>query len=237
MNKKMLAAVLVSVTPWFFGCGGGGGDGQTAAPAAAAVAPAKTVRIEAYGDSTMWGADGGNIPNQASITQPSSAQAALQAGYGSTVTVSNEGVPLSTASTIINGSDGKHLPWTQQMANSTAQIVAVNFAINDAWTVNNESPEQYRALLTEIVTVAKGAGKVVVLVEPNAINDPVNRPNMAAYVTVMRDVAAATGAPLVPNYAYPAVTPDNIHPNAATYDAMGKRMAAVMWATVGNLIH
>jgi lysophospholipase L1-like esterase len=184
----------------------------------------------------MWGQDGAQPPViQASVTQPSSAQAALQAGYGQTVTVVNEGVPGTNAANLINGTDGKHLPWQQLMANSTAQIVAINFCINDAYLANNESPEQYRALLVQIIDIALGAGKTIFLVEPNMINDPVNRPNMAAYVTVMRDVAAATNTPLVPNYAYPAVTPDNIHPTAATYAAMGERMAAVMWSTVAAM--
>lgn len=236
MNKKMLLAVLVSVTPWFFGCGGGGDGTSTAAPAAAPVAPPKSVRIEAYGDSTMWGRDGANPPNQASITQPSKAQAVLQAEYGPTVTVSNEGVTGTTAANLVLGTDGKHLPWTQQMANSTAQIVAVNFALNDALPAFKESTESYRALMTQIVNTAHTAGKVIFLVEPNAISNTASIPDLPAYVTVMREVAAATNTPIVPNYAYPANTPDGGHPDAATYAAMGERLAAVMSSTVSAML-
>nr|WP_128646521.1 SGNH/GDSL hydrolase family protein [Cupriavidus sp. SHE] len=234
MQKHRLAAVVISATPWLFGCGGGGGEPQAGTPSP--VTPAKTVRIEAYGDSTMWGQDGAQPPVvQASITQPSSAQAALQSGYGTTVTVVNEGVPGTTAANIINGTDGKHLPWAQQMANSQAQIVAVNFCINDSNPAFKESTDTYRALLVQIVNIARAAGKVILLVEPNRV-EPYWLPDTPHYVSVMRDVAAEMSVPLVPNFAYPAVIPDGVHPDAATYAAMGERMAAVLSPVVASLL-
>ncbi|AVA33375.1 hypothetical protein C3Z06_06880 [Cupriavidus metallidurans] len=184
----------------------------------------------------MWGQDG-KKPSvvQASVTQPSNAQAVLRAGYGQTVTVANEGVPGTTAVNLVLGTDGKHLPWTQQMANSTAQIVVVNFCINDSNPAFKESTETYRAFLSQIVNTARGAGKVIFLVEPNTVDSSI-LPATAQYVTVMREVAAQLNVPLVANWGYPAVTPDGIHPDAPTYASMGERMAETMWATVGSML-
>ena len=128
------------------------------------------------------------------------------------------------------------MPWAQQMANSTAQIVAVNFCINDSNPAFKESTDTYRALLVQIIDIARAAGKVIVLVEPNRV-EPYWLPDTPHYVSVMRDVAAEMSVPLVPNFAYPAVIPDGVHPDAATYAAMGERMAAVMWAIVGSIQH
>lgn len=227
-------------------CGGGGGDSTEpqAAPAPATAPAPKTVLIEAYGDSTMYGF-ASTSPTTGAYTDsnaPAYLQQFLRGIYGPVVTVANEGVGGTTLGELIAGKDGKHLPWAQQMANSHAQVVIVNHGMNDVLAGVGETPDQYRALLVEFVTVARQNGKTPVFDEPNPACDTQHNA-LASYVKIMDDVGQQMGVPVVSQFAYIQTLPnwqgylaDCIHPSPALYAIKAQRMAVVLSPLVANLL-
>lgn len=235
--RKLLLILLC-----FLGACGGGEDTAPVALVAVAVAQTLPIKIEAYGDSTMWGFDS-SIGAQSPQNIPTLTQQILQGIYGTGVTIANEGVGATTLGNLIGGADGHHLPWAQQMANSTAKIVVVNHAINDSLYGPGETPEFYRHLLTDFVTVARAAGKTPVFNEPNPVCDTLH-PTLGDYVTQMRSVAADMGVPIVAQYDYIQTLPnwqsyltDCIHPNSALYYIEAQRLASALAPLVANLTH
>ncbi|MFP3548344.1 hypothetical protein SB748_33720, partial [Rhizobium sp. SIMBA_035] len=71
---------------------------------------------------------------------PALLQSALQARFGSTVIVSNQGVSSTEASQLLNGADGVHPSWANQMAASKAQIVTINMTLNSPYFAANQTP-------------------------------------------------------------------------------------------------
>jgi lysophospholipase L1-like esterase len=249
MNRGFAAALLGAVVSTLAGCGGGGsGD-----PAPAQTVTPKTVLIETYGDSTTQGWEGIGNGNGFLTTanEPVMLQAALQARFGSVVTVSNQGVGGTEASQLLNGTDGVHPSWPTQMANSKAQIVTLNFSLNDSYYtqvskagVAPESLTDYAANLTQLIQIAKAAGKQVVLFEPNATCEPIRQPLMPSYVGALRGVASSQNVPLVYEYdqylALPnwqtAYLTDCLHPNDAGYATKANWEAPVVAQIVGPLL-
>jgi len=242
MNKKMLAAVAASIIPWFTGCGGGGDPAPLAAATVApSVAQPQTVLIEAYGDSTMWGFDS-SIGEQTPQNVPTITQKNLRGIYGTVVTIANEGVGATTLGYLMGGTDGHHLPWEQQMANSKANIVLVNHGINDSLVGPGETPDGYRALLVRFVTVARASGKTPVFDEPNPTCDTLHD-TLPDYVAVMRDVGQKMGVTVIPQFDYIKSLPgwqgylkDCIHPNAALYEIEAQRVSLALKPFVANLL-
>ncbi|WP_284504743.1 SGNH/GDSL hydrolase family protein [Caballeronia sp. INDeC2] len=225
-------------------CGGGGGGNITTAPTVKQ-AP-KPVLIEAYGDSTMEGYTYLNGPGTlATISvdnQPAVLQSSLQAKYGDSVTVSNQGVSGTRAPQLVEGSDTVHLPWTQVVANSNAQIMIVNYGINDGM-LRPESLDAYKAALREIADTAIRGGKIIVFEQPNptCVNGE-QFTGLDAYAEAMEDVAAEKNTPLVKNYEYLLSLPnwqdmlsDCIHPRGEMYKIEAQRMAAVIGPLVERL--
>jgi lysophospholipase L1-like esterase len=176
MASAMAMALACALTLSACGGGGSGSPTQPAAP------QPKTVLIEAYGDSTMWGctltqgAPAGSKCVTIGYAQtakpvPEQVQTFLQAKYGPTVTVVNHGVPGDLTPFLLSG-DGFNLPWAQQMAQSKADIVYLNYGINDANATSGESASDFQANLNQIISIAKAAGKTVVLETANPVNDP-----------------------------------------------------------------
>ncbi|UEP42770.1 SGNH/GDSL hydrolase family protein [Burkholderia sp. B21-005] len=198
----MIGALVLACS----GCGGGGGDSASAQSAAPA-AP-KTVLVEAYGDSTTVGVE--IPPSGGFITKnsvPALLQSALQAKFGTTVTMSNQGVSSTEASQLLNGTDGVHPSWNTQMAASKAQIVTINMTLNSPYFaatqtpgVTVESPSTYADVMTQLVSIAKQAGKQVILLEPNPTCEPIRQPVLGQYVTALRQVAQQQGVPIVGEY-------------------------------------
>ncbi|AIO47546.1 GDSL-like Lipase/Acylhydrolase family protein [Burkholderia cepacia] len=196
---SLLGALVVSCS----GCGGGG-DGGTP-PAAAQASTPRTVLIESYGDSTT---QGWQVVNGTGQVTPNSApvilQKLLQDRFGTTVTVSNNGVGSTEASQLLNGTDGVHPTWQNQMAASKAQIVTLNFGLNDAYYttakkdgIAAESPDDFASTMTQLVQIARQSGKQVVIFEPNPTCEPIRQPLMPSYVGALRQVAAAQQVPIV----------------------------------------
>ncbi|KVV20284.1 hypothetical protein WK78_28780 [Burkholderia cepacia] len=223
---SLLGALVVSCS----GCGGGG-DGGTP-PAAAQASTPRTVLIESYGDSTTQGwqvvnGTGQVTPNAAPVVL----QKLLQDRFGTTVTVSNNGVGSTEASQLLNGTDGVHPTWQNQMAASKAQIVTLNFGLNDAYYttakkdgIASESPDDFASTMTQLVQIARQSGKQVIIFEPNPTCESIRQPLMPSYVAALRQVAAAQQVPIVDEFDailamsdWQSMLTDCLHPSDALY--------------------
>jgi lysophospholipase L1-like esterase len=196
--------------------------------------------VDYYGDSTIWGVDGqtggGRVATPAPLVFDQSLQTAVKH------VVNNEGVSSTTCIQLLNGTDGVHPDWTTQMANTKANVVIVNHGINDSFDPN-ESVDQYKACLTSLVTIATQKGKKIVLETPNpAKNSGGGTSGLDAYVTGMRQVAAAASVPLIDEYqmltdflngrAVTTICPDGLHPTQDVYTMKGQ-FAAKTFAAFG----
>jgi lysophospholipase L1-like esterase len=194
-------------------------------------APRKASRIiEYYGDSTVWGYNplgGGQVATPA----PSAFASALPVSRH--YEVRNEGVNGSTACALLDGSDGRHAPWDQQMAASKAGFVLVNFGINDEWKVDVGT---YKSCLYKLAQTAQQYGKQMIFETPNPTRDS-RSDGLDVYVDAMREVANQAGIPLIDQYRYLTgylagrspytICPDGLHPDQATYIMKGKYAAQV----------
>lgn len=252
--KKLLFVACVSAA-LLSACGGGGSDGAQTATQSQASAPqstqavAKPVLIEAYGDSTMVGYSY-PTPGQPAVqlpdNQPAVLQTILQGQYGSTVTVSNDGVSGSRAPQLVDGSDGYHLPWVQTVANSKAQIVIVNYGINDSWNQPIENVEAYKNALRTIADVATAGGKAVVFEQPNpgclAASNYAEYMPLDTYAQAMTDVATEKNIPIADNFTYVKSLPDwqgmlsdCTHPKGELYALEAARLAEIVSPLVAKL--
>gem|GEM_PF-1260176 len=184
--------------------------------------------VDYYGDSTIWGwtplTDGARVDTPA----PQAFFNALPAAPENDVR--NEGVNGSTACGLLNGTDGEHPPWSEQMQASDANYVILNHGINDQ---NAYDLSQYRSCLTELARIARENGKVVVFETPN----PVSSGAVADYAQAMRNVAAAQqpAIPVIDQHAFlldyldgasvDQIAPDGMHPNQETYILKGEYAA------------
>jgi acyl-CoA thioesterase I len=103
------------------------------------------------------------------------------------------------------------------MATSRANIVTLNYAMND---VVHVTPEQFAVSLGALVDIATSYGKQVVLQEPNPTCDPAHA-NLPQYVAQIDAVGAAKGVPVVHQYGayvdWKTHESDCIHPDGAYY--------------------
>ncbi|WP_260858470.1 SGNH/GDSL hydrolase family protein [Paraburkholderia sp. BCC1885] len=171
-------------------------------------APTKQVLIEAYGDSTTLGIScsaGHCSPRpQNAVTY---LQDALRSVYGERVSVVNLGVGGTMAWQLRDGTDRGHgVPWQQQLAASDAQIVTINYGINEV--MRNQTPEQFYAAETALVKTALALGKEPVLQTSNPMPDGRLNARLAAMVAMTRRVAAEQHVPIVDQYAYISGLPD-----------------------------
>jgi len=175
--------------------------------------PASQVLVDAYGDSTTLGitcSEGHCGP------QPQNAvsylQDELQARYGQKVHVTNYGVGGTMASQLRDGTGNRRagptagLPWQERLAASSAQIVLINYGINEV--MQNQTPEQFYAAETTLVKTARALGKEPVLQTSNPMPDNRLNARLAAMVAMTRRVAAEQQVPLVDQFAYVSNLPD-----------------------------
>jgi lysophospholipase L1-like esterase len=231
-------------------CGGGGGDGPAAPAQTAATATSTTTVtstpsapppppllasasqvIEYYGDSTIWGWASGS--NGVQVAKPAPLAFAEAFPTSPRQEVRNEGVSGTTACTLLAG-DGKHAEWNGQMTNSTATVVIINHAINDAKPGTGESVSTYKTCLLSLVQIAKSKGKRVILETPNPVSAFSGLEN---YVAAMKDVAAKEQVSMIDQFKYltdylngrdtAEITPDGLHPTNDVYIMKGKYAESV----------
>jgi lysophospholipase L1-like esterase len=186
--------------------------------------------VDYYGDSTVFGVDGATGGGRVATPEPLVFDQSLQTTLKHSV--SNQGVSSTTCVQLLNGTDGVHPDWATQMANTTANVVIVNHGINDSFSPN-ESVDQYKSCLNSLISIATAKGKKFVLETPNPAKDSGGgTTGLDAYVTGMREVAAATGVPLIDQYKMltdflngrPVTTicPDGLHPTQDIYTMKGQ---------------
>jgi lysophospholipase L1-like esterase len=180
------------------------------------------VAIEAYGDSTTLGiscADGRCGPRaQNAVTY---LQDDLRAAHGERVSVANYGIGGTMASQLLDGSS-RNPPWKERLASSPAQIVTLNYGINEV--MRNQTPEQFYAAETALVKDALAAGKLPVLQTSNPMPDGRLNAKLGAMVAMTRRVAEEQHVPLVDHYAaiqtladWKLMMSDGAHPKPELY--------------------
>jgi hypothetical protein len=108
-----------------------------------------------YGGSTAWGTTfEAGAYTQSPHNEPVSLQYALQQRYGCAVTVENHGVPGSICAQWLWGQNDVKRAWAVEMANSDAQIVIMNCAINDAF-LPNETHQDFQFLYGQFAQIAR----------------------------------------------------------------------------------
>lgn len=239
--KQLIITALVCL---LVGCGGGSGGTESVASTAGQVTTnippnsAGHFIIEMYGDSTMVGFDIA-FNGQAPQNIPNTVQSVLS-GRGFNVTVTNEGVGGKTLRNLIEGDDGKHTVWIRQMENSPADIVAINFGINDSYAPIGYGPDFYRHLIGDYILIAKSFGKVPVLITPNPTCNP--QYQVTPYAEQMRLLAPAYQVPLVDINTYvqslsswQSYFIDCIHPSNALYYLEGLQVAEELGKVIVEL--
>ncbi|MEM5437016.1 SGNH/GDSL hydrolase family protein [Paraburkholderia diazotrophica] len=182
------------------------------------------VLIEAYGDSTTLGiscSDGRCGPQADNAV--TYLQDALRAKYGARVTVANFGVGGTMASQLRDGTGpGRNGPWKARLAASNAQIVTINYGINEV--MHNQTPEQFYEAETDLVKATQAFGKLPVLQTSNPMPDGRLNARLAAMAAMTRRVAAEQHVPLVDQYAaissmadWKAQMSDGAHPKPELY--------------------
>jgi len=221
---------------------------HTAQAEPAASASPREIAIEAYGDSTTLGiscSEGHCGP------QPQNAvaylQDELQLHHGKHVRVANYGVGGTTASQLRDGSGNRRagptagLPWRERLAASSAQIVLINYGINEV--MQNQTPEQFYAAQTALVETARALGKEPVLETSNPMPDNRLNARLATMVAMTRRVAAEQRVPLVDQFAYISSLPDwktlmsdGAHPKPGLYRLKAEQDFQVVEPLVRRLL-
>ncbi len=215
---------------------------------AAASGPRSQVLIEAYGDSTTLGitcSDGHCGPQARNAV--SYLQDELQARHGERVQVTNYGVGGTTATQLRDGTGNRRagptagLPWQERLTASPAQIVLINYGINEV--MHNQTPEQFYTAETTLVQTARALGKQPVLQTANPMPDNRLNARLAAMVAMTRRVAAEQQVPLVDQFAYVSSLPewktlmsDGAHPKPDLYRLKAEQDFQVVEPLVQRLL-
>ncbi|WP_325435971.1 SGNH/GDSL hydrolase family protein [Pseudomonas nitroreducens] len=168
----------------------------------------KVVIIEMYGDSTTAGAQTINgVQTSTPNSEPNKLQDLLQAKFGKRVVVFNQGVGGTQAFQLLTGTDRRNRNFGAQMAASRADIVTLNYLLNDQHFsvvptpgMYSETPEMYSNILGWLAQTARDNGKEVIFQEPNPIcKEPVPG-NIETFLGVLRKTAKDMNVLLVPQY-------------------------------------
>lgn len=203
-------------------------DTAATPPADSTGSPSEPKIVEYYGDSTVWGY---RTNTGGQVDKPAPVAFAESLPNPSRYDVRNEGVSATTACDLLNGSDGRHPAWSTQMANSKADYVLVNHAINDQWRYDVAT---YKSCLTGLAQGAKQHGKTMIFETPNPTRDSGSW-GLDVYVNAMKEVAAQQNVPVIDQYAYLTdylagqspytICPDGLHPTQEVYILKGQYAA------------
>lgn len=174
--------------------------------------------VEYYGDSIIWGW----LPNNDWVRVDSPAPAVFAADTG--LDVRNMGSPGRLAENALDG-DSVYPAWTQQMAQSKATHVIIEYHSHD--TVANTT-----ARIRRLIQIAKTNGKKVIIETIGPGNHDGNLSD-DQITQAQRDAAAAENVPVINQTAYLKqylassgkgvwdICPDGLHPNQETYIMKG----------------
>lgn len=231
MNTHAFSLTLgiVSLAALMSGCGGGGSAVSSPVvspiqPTVPACIPLSPVKIQLFGDSTMWGylASGGGV--RAAIYPEVALQRLMDAEFGQgAVKVTTRAVSGTMASQLVAGTDGHNAAWPKPV---DANIVVINYGINE---LRHGVPvATYRASLESLSVVP--ASVQVVFQTPFPMFDSA-APNQS-YADAMRDVATARSLPLIDAMPYLLALPswrtqyatDGFHATAAGYELVATNL-------------
>lgn len=199
------------------------------------------VGIDCFGDSTMFG-DNGGTGVQSPTTQPSRLQFFLRAYYdNAAATVVNRAISGTDTTSMLNGTDGSGQTFEDRIAASSSMVIYCNHCIND---VNGgTSGIQFKKNWIKIIEIIRKYGKSPVMVTPNpmlVVSNPtfdLNAEKIRDYVEIMRQVSSEFAVPLVDQFDLVTrylksgdvrgidVIPDGEHPNETLYKQMGNNLA------------
>ncbi|WP_313494037.1 SGNH/GDSL hydrolase family protein [Stenotrophomonas sp.] len=207
------------------------------------VGVSRPILIEVYGDSTTLGAQTASGSTVITMeSEPKQLQGLLRERFGDAVTVVNKGVGGTQAYQLLSGTDGMNRPWPEQIANSDADIVILNYALNDqlynakpAEGVFQGTPESYGEIMALLVQIARDQRKVVVLQEPNPTCHQPRVGNLHRFVEALRSTAKRVDVPLVAQYDFLQGIPnwkdllsDCVHPGDQLYGIKAKQTFEVV---------
>lgn len=204
------------------GCGGASSESQPLSP----------IRIAMYGDSTTAGWSW-NGTSYVILTEnePAVVQSLLQAKCPS-VTVVNKGVVGASLDNLLAGTGGYTQPWTQEMAASPANIVVLNFGINDSHETGM-TVQAFDAQVRETISIGQAAGKLMVIETSN----PITQNSDALFPQLVADerlVAQQLHVAIIDQFAYlsqldwGAYLSDGVHPTAAGYALKANYTASIL---------
>lgn len=199
---------------------------QRCSHAANKLADGGNLKIECYGDSTMYGSTANDTTVQNPVNMPGILQVTMNQIYGGgRVTVLNKAIPGTALVAMIAGTDGSGSTFDEKMKNSDADIVYCNHAQNDCnsfW----RNAEEFKGDVVTFVNTVRKYGKVPVLVTPNVtfilggITDKMTM-RLPAFVDVIRSVAKSMNVDIVDNFYYTSkatrllsgseIVPDGVH--------------------------
>lgn len=161
-------------------------------------------------------------------------------GFGSgAVDMINAAVPSTFLQQMLPGNNPQYpFSYISVLENVRSQIVVSNHAINDSTT---ETTDQYASYLNLYIDDTLSAGKIPVLDEPNPVCNNL-RPNLDAYVAVLRTVAAQRNVLLIPQYdsfkAIPnwqTLLPDCVHPSTNGYAVKARNTAQALISLIQKI--
>lgn len=248
MISILRLARLAIVSPLLVACSAPVTTADAAAPVDATT---KQILIEEYGDSTTVGYTStptGTII--AAMNQPNTLQRLLREQFGDRVVVKNEGVGGIQSADALNGTDGVHRDWKSVMAKSTADIVTLNFGLNDAYFFSkpeankpSSSPQEYRRVMGEMVRTARESGKLVIIYEPNPSCHPARENGMPYYVMHLDQLGYEMNVPMASQFWALLATPnwrellsDCTHPTPELYQLKGENAYKVLRPIVKQII-
>jgi hypothetical protein len=212
--------------------------------------------IEAYGGSSTQGAmavrENGKVhPVFIKNNEIGLINQFIKEKYGAGISVVNKGASSSQAMDLLNGKYfyKNNKSWREEMKKSPARIILLNFATNDARHFHfrdiepdyRVSPDKYTTVMTQLVNIAREAGKEVILQEPHPICGGGEKWHIAPYVSKLDAVARAESVPLVRQYQrilqmkdwQSLLSPDCIHPSEELYRIKAQETFSVLVANYG----
>lgn len=197
--------------------------------------------IGMYGDSTTWGAE--FLASGQWVQSSDNVPSIIQEKYPSGVTVLNKGISGVTMPQMVIGAYPAKKPWVQEMAESSADIVVLNFGINDAnqsWEVDFQIDHYFR----QLIDIAQSAGKLVVVETSNPINNPLyNR--LSEISEIIRNIAKSKSLTLadhhlwiqtgVPAWNSVKYLPDGVHPSSELYRYKAESLFKVLGPLVKSI--
>lgn len=161
--------------------------------------------------------------------------------FGAGVRVENGAIGGTASPEWLHGGPGISMGFAARMACSDAHFVVINTAINDVFRIGvNMDLAGYQYCYSQFAWLAQQAGKRMVFMTPNPINDPHNAGLWGLKNIAQNVVARQHGVPVIDQWdaiahacpQWPTQLVDAVHPN----DALHRFMGHVAFMTLAPLL-